>query len=203
MSGNQSLDENGDEPSYQRGQVVDIINSVISRVQVGGDVSSDLLYKELRDLKDIIEEARSEITFANPDEIKNKHIPTATDELDAVVGATEEATGTIMDSCEVIQSQMEHVASEIAPVIGAEVTKIFEACSFQDITGQRITKVINTLNQIEVKIDSLLSVLGKKIPGLSGGSGEEGESESLLNGPQMPDKAITQVDIDKLLAEFD
>jgi len=80
--------------------------------------------------------------------------------------------------------------------------KIYEACSFQDITGQRVSKVIQTFNVIESKIDKLVSVLGVKE------SGEEEEDERvgderLLNGPQMADEAISQEDIDKLLAEFD
>src|SRR5690606_26207106 len=135
---------------------------------------------------------------------KDKHIPNATDELDAVVGATAEATGTIMDACEVVEAIAATLGGETGDALAAEVTKIYEACSFQDITGQRIKKVVTTLQVIETKVDALLGVLADKMPGIEQGAGEEeGEGDSLLNGPQLPEKAVTQADIDKLLADFD
>ncbi len=196
-----------EEPhSYEKEEVVQIINSVISKVEHAEDVSRDAIFQELKDLKRIIEEAREEIGLTRPGDIKDKHIPTATDELDAVVGATAEATGTIMDCCDVISEIAGGVGDEKGSALTDEVTKIYEACSFQDITGQRITKVVKTLKVIEEKVEKLVDVLGNKAPGTSeeetGGEGEGGDA-ALLNGPQMPDKAVTQDDIDKLLAEFD
>jgi len=194
--------------SYGRDQVVQIINSVVSKIEhVGGDATATGIFKELKELQRIIDEARSEIGLTRPADIKDKHIPTATDELDAVVEATAEATGTIMDSCDVIQEKAGEVGGEVADVIGGEVIKIFEACSFQDITGQRITKVVTTLRTIEDKVAQLLNVLGEKLPIEDQGEIDEDEGktveERLLNGPQMADQAITQDDIDKLLADFD
>ena len=40
------------------------------------------------------------------------------------------------------------------------VTQIYEACSFQDITGQRITKVVTTLKAIEGKVAHIISTFG-------------------------------------------
>jgi chemotaxis protein CheZ len=84
------------------------------------------------------------------------------------------------------------------------VTKILEACSFQDITGQRINKVVKSIKQIDEKISRLMGVLEEKIPGLPSTvlqDTRQGDAK-LLNGPQMPDKAISQDDIDKLLADL-
>lgn len=202
---NEAANKKDKHDSYQRDEVVQIINSVLEKVngQKGG--VENAVYRQLCELKDIIEQARAEISSAHPSEIKEKHIPSATDELDAVVSATAEATGIIMDCCEVIQQAVGETAPEVATAVEAEVTKIFEACSFQDITGQRITKVVKTLKIIDEKISMLLSVLTRKMPGLSKAAVAQNEEapESLLNGPQLPDKAITQADIDKLLAEFD
>lgn len=197
--------------SFERDQVVKIINSVISKVEHSGDDSTNLIFKELQDLQKIIEEARAEIGSARPADISEKHIPTATDELDAVVGATAEATGTIMDCCEVIQEKAGE-AGEAGNAIMDETMKIFEACSFQDITGQRITKVVKTLKDIEVKVAKLMDILGTQIPGApddgsAAAAGEEEDTrsveEKLLNGPQLPGNAISQDDIDKLLEEFE
>lgn len=193
--------------AYKRDQVVQIISSVISKVGASETISRDMLYRELRDLHQIIEDARREIGLSRPGEIKHKHIPSATDELDAVVAATAEATGTIMDCCEIIENAAAGLNGEQAKSITDATTKIFEACSFQDITGQRITKVVKTLKDIDGKVDSLLSLLGAdKLP--AGGDGEGAQDgpkddSALLNGPQLPGAGISQAEIDKLLAAFD
>ena len=191
---------------YGREQVVQIINSVVSKIEdVGGDATTTGIFKELKGLQQVIENARAELGAARPTDINSKHIPTATDELDAVVESTAEATGAIMDSCDVI---MEKAASagDDEQAINDAVTKIYEACSFQDITGQRITKVVTTLKTIEEKVDKLVEVLSEKLP-LEEQEEEDDDGktleEKLLNGPQLPDKAITQDDIDKLLEDFD
>lgn len=188
----------------ERDKVVKIINSVIEKVQKVDDGTRNSIYMELKSLHEIIENARREISFARPADISGKHIPNATDELDAVVAATAEATSTIMDSCEIMQSHFAKLDASVSEEFEREVMKIYEACSFQDITGQRITKVVRTLKEIDAKVTTLLDVLGDKVVS---GDGEEEDTRQgdavLLNGPQLPGQGVTQADIDKLLAEFD
>lgn len=187
-----------------RDKVVKIINSVIEKVGAAEEISREHIYHELRALHDLIEETRLEISAARMSDISGTHIPSATDELDAVVAATEVATSTIMDSCDAISSYSESLDSAHKDFLIGQVTKVLEACSFQDITGQRITKVIKSLKIIDDKINSLMAVLEEKIPGLPSTVLEDtrtGDSR-LLNGPQLPDKAISQEDIDKLLADL-
>src|SRR3546814_1118636 len=50
--------------------------------------------------------------------------------------------------------------TEVGAQVSAAVTSIFEACGFQDITGQRITKVVTALQKIETKVDALLNAFG-------------------------------------------
>jgi len=192
------------EHSYQRDQVISIINSVISKVGTApSDVSSEEIFNELKSLKAVIDQARSEVGGIKAHDINDKHIPTATDELDAIVNATAEATGNIMDACEAIQEIA--ATGDVADSIESHVTNIFEACSFQDITGQRITKIVNTLKSIEEKVNRLVDVLGhhdKEISKSDEGDERTGDN-ALLNGPQLPEDAISQEEIDKLLADFD
>lgn len=185
----------------KKAKVVKIINSVIDKVGQNQQVSLNSIMLQLRDLVIVIEEMRHEVSTLSPQEIKGKHIAGATDELDAIVDATSEATGIIMDSCEKIQ---EKATGEDADAVNEEIMKIYEACSFQDITGQRISKVIKAFHTIEEKIDRLASVLGIKVKEYidDDDDSEEGD-ERFLNGPQLPAEAISQEDIDKLLAEFD
>lgn len=192
------------ETNIGRDQVVKIINSVIEKVGAAEDVSREHIYHELKALHDLIEETRNEISASRASDISGTHIPDATDELDEVIAATEVATGTIMDSCDAITAYSDKIGSPHKEVFLSEVTKILEACSFQDITGQRINKVVKSIKQIDEKINRLMSVLEEKIPGLPSTVLQDtrvGDAK-LLNGPQMPDKAISQDDIDKLLADL-
>lgn len=91
-----------DKKDIGRDKVVQIINSVIEKVEAAEDVSREHIYQELRALHDLIEQTRREISATQTGEISGHHIATATDELDAVVAATEVATTTIMDSCDAI-----------------------------------------------------------------------------------------------------
>ena len=189
-----------------REEVAEIVTAVLTTME--GDVSSnDLkLYGELESLARYIQHAKREIAAIRPEDINNEHIASATDELDAVVGATEDATNLIMDSCDVIGAAAGKVDPEVGAVLTDAVTKIFEACNFQDITGQRITKVVRTLKHIEGKIDALIQALGAEVQKShqrASAAADPNDEASLLNGPQLPGNSIDQSEIDKLLASFD
>lgn len=189
---------------YKRDQVVRIINSVLGKINVPGAPSHDSLSHELLELKDIIENLRSQLHSAEPDQIGQNFIPSAQDELDAVVGATEKATETIMDSCEQILNVTKDGSPLLAQQVENYVVKIFEACTFQDITGQRIKKVTTSLKKIDEKINQVLQALeGELLDARAPSATNAPETTSLLNGPALPGNAISQDEIDKLLAEFD
>ncbi|MDD3183420.1 MAG: protein phosphatase CheZ [Alphaproteobacteria bacterium] len=189
-------------------EVALIVQDVVSSLT--GDVSvSDLkFYAELEELAKYIRHAKQEIADIKPKDISSSHIPHATDELDAVVGATEEATNKIMDVCDTIGS----IASQCAPEVSDQLinctTRIFEACNFQDITGQRITKVVQTLKYIDTKVAALLAALGEELHREGSGdatgmsANDEDLEKELLNGPQLPHNAIDQEAIDKLMSDF-
>src|SRR3546814_5252059 len=90
--------------ALSREEVATIVREVIGSME--GDISAvDLrVYDELESLARYIQSARVEIAALRPDEIRQDHIPAATDALDAVVGATEEATGRILDAAAQIQT---------------------------------------------------------------------------------------------------
>jgi len=186
------------------------ISAVVETVMksLSGDVSLTgfKLYHELQKLADYIQSAKREIAAIRPDEIRARHIPMATDELDAVVDATAEATGIILDSAE----SLEKVAAAMPIEAGEEIrniaTRIYEACNFQDVTGQRITKVVRALKHIEEKIDALLTAFGEgiKAPAAAGtpSAPVPGDESYLLHGPQLPQGANKQDDIDAILANL-
>jgi len=190
-----------------REEIARVVDGIMTSMR--GDLSGvDLkLYSELEALAEYIQHAKLEIAALRPDEIKDR-IPSATDELDAVVFATEQATNTIMDSVEEIENLIPNMDEEVGKSVQASTTAVYEACNFQDITGQRITKVVKTLQHIENKVEALLQAFGEEIKrndptAVVEKPKPENSEEDLLNGPQMPDEANRQADIDALLASFD
>jgi chemotaxis protein CheZ len=169
-------------------------------------VTNHQVYDQLAALAKYIANAKQEIANIRADAISGEHIPSATDQLDEVVGATEEATNKIMDCCDAISAIAGKQPQPAQQELTDQVTKIYEACNFQDITGQRITKVVRTLKHIDQQVLLLIKALddaGFEVE-KSGGSAGLNVSKAtdtekhLLNGPQSADSAIKQDDIDKL-----
>ena len=71
-------------------------------------------------------------------------------ELDAIVDTTENATNTIMEACEAIQENLAGKPLEETAYIDSQLIRIVEACTFQDLTGQRISKISKFLKQTQV-----------------------------------------------------
>ncbi len=78
-------------------------------------------------------------------------------ELEAVVQTTEAAANRIMEAAEAIGDWMLEISTD--PVararINEKVSAIFEACSFQDLTSQRIRRAIDHLRQVEVMLGTI------------------------------------------------
>lgn len=186
------------------------LHSIIDRVLDSlraARMTNNGVFEQLASLANYIQTAKKEIASIRADAIGNEHIPTATDQLDEVVGATEEATNKIMDCCDGISAIAGTIEGETQTKLMEQVTKIYEACNFQDITGQRITKVVRTLKHIEGQVAGLLSALDSA--GFRVDFSQEPDSalqlskatdseKHLLNGPQAQAEAIKQDDIDKL-----
>lgn len=163
------------------------------------------IYDQLKRLADFIERTKAEIAAIRPDDVKREHLPKATDELDAIVEATAGATNSIMDAAEVFTDIASRLSGADAEKAMNAVTSIYEACSFQDITGQRITKVVKTLKVIEARLEQMVSSadLDGITPITKPDNLNEDSDAALLNGPALPGAGHSQDDIDALLASFD
>ncbi len=168
------------------------------------------LYSEMESLARYIHAAKAEIAALCPDEVKAEYLPTAADELDAIIAATADATHTIMDAAEKLDGVIETLDGNAQETVMTATTQIYEACGFQDVTGQRIGKVIKALKDIEIKVDALVAAFGEEIaefkakeqPGNTGEDRSQSD-EDLLEGPQLEGKGRTQAEIDALLDDFD
>ena len=162
--------------------IVDQLTEVIER----GDRR---VYDEIKNMGDKIQQAKMDIN-ESPDD---SAVVEATMELDAVVKSTEVATNKILDAAENIQNLVGNCSDkELADKVSGDVCKIFEACNFQDLTGQRIKKVTATLNYIEETVGSLLRSFGD-MP-----EKDTRKDADLMTGPQMDQNKPSQDDVDKL-----
>ena len=192
----------------QRGDTVrvedigEVVRSLLTTLS--GEMSAaDLkLYQELESLAEYIHRAKAELAQLRTDDLQSHYIASATDELDAIVGATENATNIILDSAELLEELSRTLEPAQASKLSEATTAIFEACNFQDITGQRITKVVKALKHIEERIEGLVSAFGPvaaaRVAEEQGAPGGKPTDQDLLNGPQLPDAAHNQAAIDAL-----
>lgn len=119
-------------------------------------------------------------------------------ELETVVQATEAAANTILEAAEAIQDWIEGGARDSATVraLSERVNSIFEACSFQDVTSQRIRRAIQHLQQVETALQSMLPAIA--VPPRA----ERIEVRALaatVSEPATAGPDLGQADIDRLL----
>jgi chemotaxis protein CheZ len=160
--------------------------------------------EELTAIAREISRMKQEITDLRADDMKNSRIPEAGRELDAIVEATEDATNTIMEAAEEIMSADASDPQAYQDFVSGKMITIFEACTFQDITGQRISKVVSTLNFIDERVSAFVDKL--RLPEGAEVSTEETEEERrkrelILHGPQHAGEGVSQSDVDAMLAE--
>ncbi|ESQ82736.1 hypothetical protein AEAC466_16485 [Asticcacaulis sp. AC466] len=153
-----------------------------------------------------IAKAKEEIREMRPHDISQERIPTAGAELEAITRDTENATHSIMNSAEAMMGfsidQFGGDANAYKAAVDDEVMKIFEACSFQDITGQRVSKVVNVLKQIEERVGKLANTLGVEDSDPQEMTAEERRRHDLLlNGPAIGGPETKQDAIDAMFDE--
>ena len=191
-------------PTVQPQMVADVVRAVVDTL--GGELSSHekQILGEVEDLGRTIASAKVEIAALRQENTGGDNVSVASDELDAVVAHTANATNAILEACELLDTAAANPGGPSAADVMDATTRIYEACSFQDITGQRITKVVNTLKAVEAKVAKIVETFGQSSwDGTATEPSPPTDSDAhLLNGPQLPAAAMAQADIDALLADF-
>jgi chemotaxis protein CheZ len=166
---------------------------------------------ELDLIHDAINRTKREIAVLHGKSFDGNEMAKVTGELGAVVGGTEQATQQILEAAESIDQAASALAKVTSPdqqkilseEIQERVISIFEACNFQDLTGQRISKVMATMKFIENHITIMMDIWGgvdairAHAPPLA--DDREGNAR-LLNGPKLDGDVghASQNDIDAL-----
>ena len=160
------------------------------------------VYGELREIARYIESMRHTIGMLQVNELKDSRLPSAGQELGAIVKSTEQATNTIMECAEAVMAADASDPAAYKELVDAKMMVIFEACSFQDITGQRIAKVVETLQHIEERVARFADVMkAKDLDGFLNDherARAERKEKLLLNGPQLAGAGVDQTTVDEM-----
>jgi chemotaxis protein CheZ len=135
-----------------------------------------------------------------------------TRELDAVVESAERATQQILGAAEAIEDAANTLSASLkreqeqslALDIRDNVLRIFEACNFQDLTGQRIAKVLATLKFVEDRVAHMVEIWGgiEAFRSYAVAAANERDRNNLLHGPKLDDDKghVSQDDVDAMFA---
>jgi chemotaxis protein CheZ len=215
-----SLDEGALE---RHSEIMGLLEAIKDSIVPAEEISASLLEEHRRDMQEAlrlkveldsiyeaIERTKREIATLRYAGAQGQEINRVTDELGAIVLGTETATNSILAAAEKIDDLSSNLSSrlsgsdqDIAREILDQVISIFEACNFQDITGQRISKVVNAMRFVEERVHHMIDIWGglesfKDVETIDDHK-RQGDA-ALLNGPALSnDKGVTsQDDIDAL-----
>ena len=169
------------------------------------------LKHEMGEIYKAIHDTKTQIMTIKESGADGHEMARAAEELSHIVKGTEEATNNILHAAETIETNAGNLIAglqcesqqALACEIQEQIVSVFEACNFQDLTGQRITKVVKTFCFIEARILKMIDIWGGP-ENFLGITAEELESRqgdgSLLNGPALLDEEsiANQADIDAL-----
>lgn len=138
----------------------------------------DRLRMDLLEMSRAISRTRQEISTLRPQGPQPNELAVASEALDGIVRTTERATSDILEAAEQIQEAAwtlrEEGASEaMCDELDRRATDIYTACSFQDLTAQRTTRIVDTLRFLEERINAMIEIWGD---GETAGAGEDAES---------------------------
>src|ERR1700761_2540774 len=123
------------------------------------------LKRELVGLFGHLNKLRRELASLHGDE---HNFESMSETLDDIVKNTENASNTILENMEAIDEMVSKLrangdaaVAETCDRINERVNDVFQACSFQDLTGQRITRLVKSLTFIEERVNAMIRVWGR------------------------------------------
>jgi chemotaxis protein CheZ len=172
-------------------------------------ISLKSLKRELLLLCQYILKLKQELAAISKPSSDGHRFDTMAEQLDAIVEATEGATETILGAVEEIGQMTERLrarvadkqATQLVERIDERVNAIFEACTFQDITGQRVTKIVRSVKFVDERVNAMAALWGADTLAEAAPpepAADEDEGATPLQGPALKGEGVTQADIDKL-----
>jgi chemotaxis regulatin CheY-phosphate phosphatase CheZ len=208
------IQRNRPEDTQKLLSAIQRIENTLSEKQEAPAASQEMdpIRMSIIEMSKAIAKTREEIASIKPNDEQDNQIITATEELSAIVESTENATNTILEAAEEIQEaawSLRETGAEDAPCdkIDEKTTDMYTACSFQDITGQRTTKVVQALCYIENRVNAMIDIWdlqGETSENSKGPIQENTDTRPdshLLNGPALKGDGLEQGCVDTMLTD--
>ena len=160
-----------------------------------------------QDPKALLAKVRRELAGLGVTNGKGNLFKSALKQMDALTSEIAVAADRVMAAAEGIQEAADAIGAKTKDrgiknrlkKITANTGNLFETCSFQDITGQRIGKITRTVAAIETGVHSAARLAGSR-------GAKAGKTHAIdridggiaLEGPQVDGPAVAQADLDKL-----
>lgn len=198
--------QKGSNDTVSVDEVQSLVDSMIN--SVSNIEQSATIPDDLQETLEFFEGARDALDDLKANDFVQNRIPLAKEHLDEIVTQTEQVAGAIMDAAEEIGEIASQLEGENAEKLAKISTTLFESSTFQDITGQRISKVERLFVHLNERMGMLAMAIGDTYIAPEDEIEKDGEGiaihdEDLLNGPQLENEANSQDDIDAILAMFD
>lgn len=184
----------------------EVLLSALSRIERG--VSEQKAFTgierfrtDLMDMANAIAEMHSQMAALPGPLAEQGGIVQATSELDAIIRTTEKATTDILTATEAIQDaawnlREKGIETGLCDAIDEQATNIYQACSFQDLTAQRSSKVVDLLRFLDGRITAMIEIWGLQ-PAEDGRAAIAGRSRIM----DEDEDHLSQSDIDFVLVE--
>jgi chemotaxis regulatin CheY-phosphate phosphatase CheZ len=163
--------------------------------------SMDRLRFDLVEMARAITRTKTEIASIRPSDHAHTDLVVASEALDGIVRTTERATSEILEAAEHVQEAAwtlrEEGANEgLCDELDRRATEIYTACSFQDLTAQRVTRIVATLRFLEGRLNAMIDIWG----GAEAGDAPAGDHADL--GRDLDeDDALSQSAVDGMILE--
>jgi chemotaxis regulatin CheY-phosphate phosphatase CheZ len=177
-------------------------------------IQTNQLAEQILQLVDYITKIKSELAAIKHPKSSVDHFNTVAEQLNTICETTEIATNDIMESAEAVLNAVDELSANVkypeaqasCNAIMDSTNKIFESCSFHDLTGQRISKIVRIMKRLEQTLDSLVEIVGPEglaeMPVEGDGTIEDvigmRDGDIAMHGPQVAGKEVSQNDIDAL-----
>ena len=200
----------GGERAISAGELGQLIDEIVSTLDGDLNVSPAAGEAAVGDDRPDGDAVRAALAPLHADAPDPALFKTLHEELETIVQAAQTAAEAILVATETINNLSDEASERDRAALTEAVTDIYQACGFQDLTGQRIARIGQLLNRVEYHVAGAQAVLGddaaarreRELAELVE-QHETREVEHILHGPQDAGTANSQEEIDKILASFD
>lgn len=190
----------GEYAKRNRTADTDVLLQAIGRLEsavVGerGPSGMERLRFDLIEMAKAISRTKSEIAAIHTPDQDQSQLGAASEALDGIVRTTERATSDILQAAEEVQEvawtlRETGADSRVCDRLDQNATQIYTACSFQDLTAQRTSRIVNTLRYLEQRLTAMIEIWAS----------EDDPPAPAAHRPEMRDTTLDQNDVDQIVA---